>query len=76
MVILSQLINFMRHLIILTAFALSGYFNLNVTSDTPDAVININYSTVAVQRKVLNNSNIGLIAVNRIEFEDKTLNLD
>ena len=45
----------MRHLIILTAFALSGYFNLNVTSDTPDAVININYSTVAVaDTEVLN----------------------
>ncbi len=45
----------MRNLIILIAFALSGYFNLNVTSDTPDAVININYSTVAVANtEVLN----------------------
>jgi len=31
-----------------------------------------NYTVAAVQRKVLSNSNIGIIAVNRIGFEDKT----
>ena len=33
-----------------------------------------NYSVMAVQRKVLSNSNIGIIAVNRMAFEDKTPN--